>query len=94
MADADSITSVAAGKDYIVLLAGVESERVDADTGVHTYSNIGRPRATLWWDAAALKPDGTHCVAVSPTVNSGPVIDGITCAENALGQAQCQGKAP
>lgn len=89
----DLVRSVPAGKNEVVLLAGVETERTTV-AGLHTYTDIGRPRGTLWWDAAALKPDGTHCTTVSPTVNSGPVIDGITCNENAAAKLSAKVRLP
>jgi hypothetical protein len=80
--DSNLIQNIPAAKVYVLQGNGVEFDRMTV-AGVHTYSNAGRPRGTVYWDAAGIKPDGTFCVAVSPTVNGGPVIDGITCAENA-----------
>jgi hypothetical protein len=87
------VHDIPAGKDLIIRGNGTEFERTTV-AGVQTYSNAGRPRGTLYWDAAAIKPDGTHCLAVTATVNSGPVIDGITCAENAAAKLSVKVRLP
>jgi len=89
----DQIINIQTGKSFFMQLAGTQIESISS-AGVQTYSGAGRPRATLYWDAGAIRPDGTQCVAVGPTVNSGPSIDGITCTENAAAKLSVKVRLP
>jgi hypothetical protein len=74
------------GTNWAKLAAGTATHLLQTNGAGQNPSWVAPPAGgatSRWFDAHELVPDGSFCVAGVVTLNSGPLTDVITCADNA-----------